>query len=231
MSRRGSVLQVYMGIFGMRCGSVPDSHERSMTHLEYEEAQRIKLPSLIYIIDEETHPILPKYVETGPGADALKALKDVLKKRHVVSFFTTADDLARKVLHVPELLITLGTKVEGELPSADSLDSAEIIRRFALLPKVYKGLEVSFDFTMDDFHQTDADECEALRLEEGATIGRYAQTIHDTHWLSIYACGDVAVQRIDSARGRCHGLWYDQRSPVQRRRLTYEDPRTQRSTN
>jgi hypothetical protein len=37
--------------------------------LEYDEAQRANLPSLVYIIDEENQPLLPKYVETGPGAE------------------------------------------------------------------------------------------------------------------------------------------------------------------
>ena len=45
--------KVYVGIFGMRYGSIPDGYERSMTHLEYDEAQKSELPSLIYIVDEE----------------------------------------------------------------------------------------------------------------------------------------------------------------------------------
>src|SRR6266700_4786053 len=64
--------KVYIGIFAMRYGSIPDGYDRSMTHLEYDEAQRLELPSLIYIIDEENQPILideenqpilPKHVE------------------------------------------------------------------------------------------------------------------------------------------------------------------------
>src|SRR5258706_11546912 len=77
-----SSCQVYIGIFGMRYGSVPEGYELSMIHLEYEEAQRCKLFSLIYILDENAQPILPKHVETGSGAEALRRLKDQLKKRH-----------------------------------------------------------------------------------------------------------------------------------------------------
>jgi hypothetical protein len=40
--------QLYVGIFGMRYGSVPDGYDKSMTHIEYDEAQRLSLPSLIY---------------------------------------------------------------------------------------------------------------------------------------------------------------------------------------
>src|SRR5438094_6822273 len=78
--------KVYVGIFAMRYGSIPDGYDKSMTHLEYDEAQRANLPSLVYIIDDENQPLLPKYVETGPGAGRLQTLKAELKKRHLVSF-------------------------------------------------------------------------------------------------------------------------------------------------
>src|ERR1700720_4678285 len=44
--------QLYIGVPGMRYGSVPDGYDKSMTHLEYDEAQRLKLPSLIYILND-----------------------------------------------------------------------------------------------------------------------------------------------------------------------------------
>jgi hypothetical protein len=59
-------------------GNAPDRHE----------AQRLGLSSLIYILNEN-HPIPAKDVETGPGAEKLQGLKEQLKKRHTVSFFTT----------------------------------------------------------------------------------------------------------------------------------------------
>ncbi len=193
--------KVYIGIFGMRYGTVPDGHDRSMTHLEYDEAQKCKLPSLIYMIDEESQPVLPKFVETGSGADALNALKSLLRKRHVVSTFTTPDDVARKVVHdVPELLRTIGARVEGELPSAEPLDSRDVLRRFRLLPKMYKGLEVMIEFKMDDFHSVSADDCEALRLDEGATIADHT-TLADGSWSWVYASSDVAEQVLDIPKG------------------------------
>jgi hypothetical protein len=69
---------LYVGIFGMRYGSVPDGYDKSMTHLEYDEAQSLNLPSLIYILDD-SHPIPARDVETGPGAEKLAALKEHLK--------------------------------------------------------------------------------------------------------------------------------------------------------
>ena len=89
--------RIYVGLFAMRYGSLDPATGKSLTQLEYEEAQRIGLPSLIYLIDEERQPILPKFVDTGDGAAKLIALKDVLRSSHVVSFFTSPEDLAAKI--------------------------------------------------------------------------------------------------------------------------------------
>lgn len=88
---------VYVGIFAMRYGFVDPDTGKSLTHLEYEEAQAIHLPSLIYIMDEDAHSVLPKYVDTGSSAEKLKNFKSTLKNSHVVNFFTSAEDLATKV--------------------------------------------------------------------------------------------------------------------------------------
>lgn len=88
---------VYVGIFAMRYGFVDLETGKSLTQLEYEEAQTIRLPSLIYILDEETHPVLPKHVDTGESAEKLYSLKRSIKKVHVVNFFSSPEDLAAKV--------------------------------------------------------------------------------------------------------------------------------------
>ena len=115
--------QIYIGIFGMRYGSIPEGHTKSMTHLEYEEAQFIKLPSLIYIIDEDNQPILPKHVETGEGAKKLNDLKKELKEKHIVSTFTTEQDLATKLSQdLPELLKELGKNFSPDDTNVDSFE-------------------------------------------------------------------------------------------------------------
>src|SRR5206468_13104652 len=55
--------RAYVGIFAMRYGSVDAATGKSLTHLEYEEAQRIALPSLVYLLDEERQPVLPSHIE------------------------------------------------------------------------------------------------------------------------------------------------------------------------
>ena len=89
--------QAFVGIFGMRYGHVDLETGKSLTQLEYEEAQAMRLPTLIYLINEDAHPVLPKHVETGPAAEKLSNFKSSLKKSHVVNFFSSPEDLAAKV--------------------------------------------------------------------------------------------------------------------------------------
>lgn len=109
--------RVYVGIFAMRYGSVDPTAGKSLTQLEYEEAQRIGLPSLIYLLNEERQPVLPSHIEFGEGAEKLKHFKAVLRQRHVVSTFTTPDDLVARITRdLPALANRNGFEVrEGEL--------------------------------------------------------------------------------------------------------------------
>jgi len=130
--------QAYIGIFAMRYGSIDPISGKSITQLEYEKAQQLRLPSLVYLLDEARQAILPGYVDTGASAGLLRAFKDELKKQHVISYFTTPDDLAKKiVLDVPRLAQCAGaevrqselTKIVAAIPRIDWLDA----RRFEFL--------------------------------------------------------------------------------------------------
>jgi len=109
--------RAYVGIFAMRYGTVDAETGKSLTQLEYEEAQRIHLPSLIYLLDEERQPVLPSHVEFGEGAEKLRLFKRTLRDRHVVSLFTTPEHLAAKITaDLPALASRNGFEVrEGEL--------------------------------------------------------------------------------------------------------------------
>lgn len=104
--------RVYIGIFAMRYGSVDEETGKSMTHLECDEAQRLKLPTLIYLLDEQNQPVLAGHVDTGENAHRLRNLKDELKRQFIVSFFTTPEDLARRV--VQDLPPMLAVQAAGE---------------------------------------------------------------------------------------------------------------------
>jgi len=91
--------------------------QKSLTQLEYEEAQRIHLPSLIYLLNEEKQPVLPCHIEFGEGGEKLKLFKKTLREKHVVSLFTTPEDLtARIASDLPALADRSGMEVRrGEL--------------------------------------------------------------------------------------------------------------------
>lgn len=129
----------YVGIFGMRYGHVDPHTGKSLTHLEYEEAQTIRLPSLIYVINEDSHPVLPKYVDTGVIAEKLVNLKATLKKSHVVNFFSSPDDLAARVTQ--DIVRLLG--VMAKAPTAQILSqlAANVVRRHPLTPPRFEFLK------------------------------------------------------------------------------------------
>jgi hypothetical protein len=141
--------QLYVGVFGMRYGTVPDGHDKSMTHIEYDEAQRLGLPSLIYILNE-THPIPSKDVETGPGAEKLQGLKEQITKRHTVSFFTTPEDLQARIMHdVPAQLAQMGVEVTDGLMQAEEIGDRAVLKKFEILPKLFSGRQITIEFIMN----------------------------------------------------------------------------------
>lgn len=193
--------QLYIGIFGMRYGSVPEGHERSMTNIEYDEAQRLGLPSLIYILNEN-HPIPPKDVETGIGAEKLKALKEHLKKRHTVSFFTTPEDLQARIMHdVPTQLASMGVEVAGELVRPEEVSDRELLQRFAMLPKLFSGRQVTIEFKLSSVRSAFPEDCEALHLEHGATVASQVTVSPGSRQFFIYGERSVALALLDLPKG------------------------------
>lgn len=185
--------RLYVGVFGMRYGSIPDGHDRSMTHIEYDEAQRLGLPSLIYILNED-HPIPAKDVETGAGAEKLHALKELLKKRHTVSFFTTPEDLQTRIMHdVPTQLSQMGVEVEKEvLEKVEETGDRDILQKFQMLPKLYSGRQITIEFVLANIRSAFDEDCAALRLEHGATVTTLARLDASTS-LNVHGERDIAL--------------------------------------
>ena len=83
----------YVGIFALRYGSIPDGYHKSITHLEYEAAQKAGIPCLLFLLDDNA-PWPVKYVTTGEERKKIDQLRNELKKEHIVSFFRNADELS-----------------------------------------------------------------------------------------------------------------------------------------
>ncbi len=147
--------RAYIGIFAMRYGSIDEETGKSMTHLEYEEATRLGLPILVYLIDGQNQAVLPKHVETGDNAKLLNTLKAELKKKYTVSFFTTPEDLAKRVAQdLPPILRDIGVAIEPEPKELVTTDAEETLSRFRAQPTKYSGREITADH---DSHQIAGD--------------------------------------------------------------------------
>ena len=86
---------IFIGILGTRYGTV--RNEKSISHWEYLEAFKNEKTIFIYLIDEDNHFVLPKFIDKGKKAKKLKELKNIVQKRHICSSFSSAEDLALKI--------------------------------------------------------------------------------------------------------------------------------------
>jgi tetratricopeptide (TPR) repeat protein len=88
---------LYIGVFAYRYGYVPEGEWTSITEAEYNRAVERGIPRLIFLMSDD-HPVKPSDVETGPGAEKLKALKERLEKERVVGYFDSSADLRGQVI-------------------------------------------------------------------------------------------------------------------------------------
>lgn len=167
--------KLYIGIIGMRYGSVEEDSGKSFTELEYDEAVKNRIPVLIYILDEN-HPIASRFVDKGEGAEKLEAFKTRLKKAHVVSSFTTPADLGKKVTQDLMNELKKDRAIEDSLrtlPSDTEGGNYEILRGFLRRPYKYYGQEIILDMLLTP-NQTSSVKvalCKGLGLQVGDVSG------------------------------------------------------------
>jgi len=94
--------EIYVGIFGMRYGYVPDdprnSDKISITEMEYRRAVERDIPILIYVMDK-THPLTVDDIETNvESKKKLEAFKAHLTGKHIVGFFKSPEELRSLVI-------------------------------------------------------------------------------------------------------------------------------------
>jgi len=196
--------KIYIGIFSMRYGSLDEKSGKSMAHLEYEEAQKCGLPTLIYLIDEEKQPIIPKFVDTGENAIKLQELKNDLKKRFTVSFFTTPEHLSRMIsLDLPEVLTTIGITISKEETVGTELDPAKLIAKFEVRPKKYAETEIIVEGKIrDGVSRVTTEDASALNLTVGDAIKRTVDFPSIGKAIPIVAEGKLADWLEDAEVGK-----------------------------
>jgi len=97
-----------IGILANRYGTVPTGCDLSITEMEYDRAVELGKPRLVFFIHED-HPVRVSDVETGPGAEKLKALKARIAEQRVAAFFKSPEDLRS---HVGKALRTLAAELD-----------------------------------------------------------------------------------------------------------------------
>lgn len=199
--------KLYIGIIGMRYGSVEEDSGKSFTELEYDEAVKNRIPVLIYILDEN-HPIASRFVDKGEGAEKLEAFKSRLKKAHVVSSFTTPADLGKKITQDLMNELKKDRAIEDSLrtlPSDTEGGDYEILRGFLRRPYKYYGQEIILDMQLTP-NQTSSVKvalCKGLGLQVGDVSGIRATAKSpdgkESSSIQLYGEGEMA-DWIDSVR-------------------------------
>jgi|GEM_PF-3322473 len=93
--------KIFIGVLGMKYGSIDKSSDKSFIEVEYEAAKENSLEILFYLINEDEAPVFPKFVDicsdnNNKGA-RLKTFKDFIKDHHTVSFFKSPTELRIQV--------------------------------------------------------------------------------------------------------------------------------------
>ena len=87
---------LYLGVFGWRYGSIDRQTKMSVTEVEYRTALALQIPTYLYLIAED-QAVPPDAFDTGTGARRIRRLKAEIQGRHTVQFFTSPEDLGRRV--------------------------------------------------------------------------------------------------------------------------------------
>ncbi len=92
---------IYLGVYAFRYGYVPkdgNPNQISVTEMEYRRARERGIPRLIFIMDDE-HPVTRGDVETGPGEEKLRQLKEKVGLENILNFFKSHEELRSLVIN------------------------------------------------------------------------------------------------------------------------------------
>lgn len=203
-------------LVGASYGSVHPDTQKSYTELEYEFAMKNNIPVLVYLADMQSTNIGISLdgVDTVHVAELL-SFKDRLQKTHVVSFFTSIDDLGKKIIHdVPEVLKTINN-IQVSLSTLDEnvteemlMEGASKFEQFWLRPSKFVGetvpLRIRINKKWGGWKVKD-ELVRALGLEVGDTISTEV-SIHLTQGIidddddtDLFASGEGADWLLNNA--------------------------------
>ncbi|HEX5748850.1 MAG TPA: DUF4062 domain-containing protein [Archangium sp.] len=112
--------ELYIGVFAHRYGYVPPGATRSVTEMEYERAVQRCIPRLIFLMSDDYRGLRASDVETGAGAERLKALKSRLQTERVVRYFTSPEDLRANVVEALVKYMATAERTPSGSPAGSS---------------------------------------------------------------------------------------------------------------
>lgn len=111
--------ELYIGLFAWRYGFTPPGYDKSITELEYREAQRLGKPCLIFLLHEDA-PWPRTLIDRGASGERIEALRAELSERHMCAFFRGPADLGALVT------AALANYVKGN-PMPPSVDGPTVV--------------------------------------------------------------------------------------------------------
>lgn len=133
--------QIYICALGMRYGEVDSSTQKSYTQIEFEKAEALGIPMLVFLVDEERTTFKAADIETGDGAKKLELFKEKIKQSKAVTFsyYSSPSELETEVLQAITKVIAHFSKPNAEQQSY--IEGAKLFRRFVTRPATYQDTE------------------------------------------------------------------------------------------
>jgi hypothetical protein len=101
---------------------------------------------------------------------------------------------------VPAQLEKMGVEVTDALAKAEEASDADVLRRFEMLPKLFRGRQVTIEFEVNNVRAAFPEDCAALHLEHGATVACQA-AVGSGQTFYIYAFRDKALELLRIPKG------------------------------
>jgi hypothetical protein len=160
---------IYIGIIGVRFGSIDKLSHKSFTQLEYEKALEANKPILIYLIDLDNAKVTPSLVDIK-NQEKLSIFKEKLKETHTVDYFKDSKDIVDKLNRQFKKFLA---EKKDEFKDKDEYEqSLKIIKRFFLTPKDYSGREIKLKVKfVENPYPASQEVCSKFGMDYGKTIG------------------------------------------------------------
>ena len=203
---------LYVGIIGLRYGSIDSETGLSYTEEEYNEATKNNIPMLLFILDESKETSIRPADIDYENIDKLRQFKNRVKQSHAVDFFVSPEDLAMKVAtaimkHINDNK-TLAEKhrinpeIQDAIKPTSELTAHQLLRRFNLFPERWNGIR--FNATLENYDRTgivcpprQTEDIEPSQPDIEVAQIPWTITEGEFHFLPVFAEGDIVYRLLD----------------------------------